>query len=302
MATVSFLAGPVTRTWRCGPRHAPVQLYHNTLTGQRWLSADGVEVPGTVGSFYPISSKSTLSFTVDGQSGTVTMETEGRGSRVTYRCFYGEGNAEVPEENSVALASGGLGAGSGAADEAGKLRVTVDSADMAAEADGKPVYWFKVRSVRESDRAETVVHRRFNNFVALDEACRSAYKGSPLLASLPPLPPRGIKFLENQNDPAFVEKRRWQLQDYLYKLEKVPRIRANIDFATFIGIVDGAKECSVLFPPGPLGLSLTKNGEFTEVTGIKPLPDGKPSAPMVAGCVSIGDKVRKRGRGEERGE
>ena len=47
--SLSLLSGPVTRTWRVGPRHTPVQLYHNTVTGDRWLSVDGVEVPGTVG-------------------------------------------------------------------------------------------------------------------------------------------------------------------------------------------------------------------------------------------------------------
>ena len=67
---------------------------------------------------------------------------------------------------------------------------------------------------------------------------RSAYKGSHLLASFPSLPPRSAKFFEDHLSTAFVEKRRWLLQDWLYKMSQIPRMRRNPDFLTFLGIVD----------------------------------------------------------------
>jgi hypothetical protein len=310
--SVSLLAGPVTRTWRCGPRHSPVQLYHNTITGERWLSCEGLEVPGTVGSFYPFSGHATLNFEVQGAGkGHVTMDVAG--TRVVYRCYFavsGGGEAggapvEVPEENSVALGSsssavGGTAgaAGAAAASEAThKLRVAVEAAEYATDEQGKPVVWFRVRADREagSRGGFTVVHRRFNNFLALGESVGSSFKGSHLMAALPPLPPRGIKFLENQSDPAFIEKRRWLLQDYLYKLEQVPRVRENSDFQTFVGLVDDTREASVIFPVGSqLGLTLVQAGAFTEIGAFKPLADGRPSPALaVPGLLGLGDKVSK---------
>lgn len=289
MASVSFLAGPVTRTWRVGARLVPVQLYHNTITGERWLSVDGLEQPGTVGSNVPLlSPAAVLNFEAAGEKGYVTINTQG--SRFIHRCYFGPGMSEVPEDNSLAATS------SGADNEAGKLKVTIDAAETAADSGAKQAVWFKVHTVRERDRAETIVHRRFNNFVALDEAVRSAYKGSAVIDQLPALPPRGIGLFQNQSDPAFIEKRRWLLQDYLYKLESIPRMRTNSDFTTFLGIVDAARESSVLFPAGPLGLTLVENGSegLVEVQAMRPTAEGQPSPAMAAGVVSVGDKVRTR--------
>ena len=289
MTSVSLLAGPVTRTWRCGPRHAPVQLYHNTLTGQRWLTADGIEVPGSVGTFYgPLSNKTYIMFTLDDNKGVVTLEAAG--SRVIYQCVYNEVN--IPEENSII--DNGNNINQNEVNNSSKLRITIDITELGTDEENKPVTWFKVRTVRESGKGQTVVHRRFNNFLALDEALRSAYKGSPILQSFPSMPTRGIKLLTDQFDPAYIEKRRWLLQDYLYKVENIPRMRTNLDFLTFLGLLDNTRETSCLFPPSlPLGLTLTAKGEFTEITGMKPMPDGRPGPVVADGIISIGDKVSK---------
>jgi len=300
--SLSLLAGPVTRTWRVGARHVPVQLYHNTISGDRWLSVDGIEVPGTVGShFGPIAAPTVLSFEAEGASGRVTITTAGAPfARVRYAASFA--GAELVEDNAAAAAAdaaaaaAGAGGAAAAADGAGALRIAVEAVDMAAdEQTGRAdVAWFRVRSVRESDRRETVVHRRFNNFVALAEAVRSAYQGSALLASVPELPSRGFRFLEDQTSPAFLEKRRWLLQSFLYKLELLPRARQNTDFCSFTGLVDGGvREASCVFPLGaPLGITLTAAGDFTEVTALKANADGTPSPAQRAG-ICAGDKVSK---------
>lgn len=289
MATVSILSGPVTRTWRCGPRHTPVQLYHNTLTGQRWLTVDGIEVPGSNGSFYgPLSAKTTITFTLDDNKGYVTLEASG--SNIIYHCLYNE--IAIPEENSII--DNGNNNAQNTVNSSSKMRITIDLSELGTDEEGKHVIWFKVHTVRESGKGQTIVHRRFNNFLALDEALRSAYKGSPLLQTFPAMAPRGIKLLTDQFDPAFIEKRRWLLQDYLYKVENIPRMRNNLDFLTFLGLLDNTRETSCIFPPSlPLGLTLTAVGEFTEITAMKPMPDGRPSHAAADGIISIGDKVSK---------
>lgn len=47
-SSVSVGAGPVTRTYCVlkNGRRFVVSLFHNTITGERALSIDGVEVPG----------------------------------------------------------------------------------------------------------------------------------------------------------------------------------------------------------------------------------------------------------------
>jgi hypothetical protein len=52
-------------------------------------------------------------------------------------------------------------------------------------------------------------------FCALDEQLKSSYKGSPLLSSFPPLPPRGMKLFQDHTKPEFVDGRRRGLATYL---------------------------------------------------------------------------------------
>ena len=69
-------------------------------------------------------------------------------------------------------------------------------------------------------------------------------------------------------------------------------MRLNADFQSFVGLVDGTRECSVFFPAGPLGISLIVGaGGYTEVAAIKMI-EGRPSAAM-NGLVAVGDKVSK---------
>ena len=155
------------------------------------------------------------------------------------------------------------------------------------------VLFYRVRAVREADERHTVVHRRFRDFFALNDAVRAAYSGSHLLGSFPAPPSRGIPFFDDQSTPAFRERRRWLLHEFIHKLEAIPRMRLNSDFQSFLGLVDGVRETSVFFPPGPLGITLSRGEHgWTEVAALKPNADGTPSPAMVNGLVAIGDKVR----------
>ena len=207
-SVVSFLSGPVTRTWRVGPRLLAVTLNHNTITGSRSLSIDSSEVLGSVGSFNYFSSPLELLFRVDGHEGRVLLSSES--GNVIYRCIvktpHSETAEEVPEENS-------LGAGLGS--EYNKLRLSIDAWDVGLTSRAVSVVYFRVRSIREADERGTVVHRRFRDFIALNEAVRAAYMGSQLLGSFPEPPPRGMFLLENQDDHAFRERRRWLCADFL---------------------------------------------------------------------------------------
>ncbi len=206
---VSFLSGPVTRTWRVGPRLLAVTLHHNTITGTRSLSVDSSEVLGSAGTFTFFSSPLELIFKVDGYEGRVLLKSEG--GNVIYRCIVKAPHAstaeDVPEENS-------LGAGLGS--ESNKLRLSIDAWEVGVSGErAEQIVFYRVRAVREADERGTVVHRRFRDFFALNEAVRAAYKGSQLLGSFPEPPPRGMMFIDNQEDPAFRERRRWLCADYL---------------------------------------------------------------------------------------
>ena len=196
------------------PPPSPTPLPDNTITGSRALTVDGAEVLGSAGSFTFFSAPLDISFAVDAHAGRVMLVSEG--GNVLYRCIVtppGGTAADVPEDNA---AGGGGGGGAGVGADAHKLRVAVEAfEDGVAGERGEPVVFYRVRAVREADERGTVVHRRFRDFFALNDAVRAAYKGSQLLGSFPEPPPRGLPFFDDQNAPAFRERRRWLLADYL---------------------------------------------------------------------------------------
>jgi hypothetical protein len=214
-----------------------------------------------------------------GKSGSVTIAPASGG--FTYTCYYG---GEVVEEEN----------------EAGSKRVAerlweidVEAAELGHDESGKEVVWYIVNTTRTTDRQSTRVHRRFRDFWAFNDQIRSAYKGSALFTSLPDMPSRTFKFLSNQRSPEFIEERRHQLHEFMIKLMQVPRVATNPDFCVFVGILDGVRESSVRFAPGPLGLTVGKDGDHVGVLGFKALPDGSVSPAESAGCVQIGDRLSK---------
>lgn len=283
---LSVLSGPVTRTWCVcvNARMHTVALFHNTIVGERSLSVDGTEVPGSAGRTHMFSTKKIMNYDIDGKSGTVTVEVAN--SLVTYWCHFD--GVEIQEENDILADSEAKNDF-----DVNRLKITIENADIGVDRKGNKLVWFKIHTVRESDERETRVHRRFRDFYAINEALRSAYKGSHLLSSFPELPSRSFKLFEDHTAPAFCEKRRFQLQSWLLKASQIPRMRRNPDFLTFLGIIEGVRECSVLFPPEtPLGISL-RSTQFAEVSGLKALPDGQVSPVQASGMVKVGDKISK---------
>lgn len=238
---VSVVAGPVTRTFtvlRSGRPHT-VSLFHNTITGERSLNVNGAEISGTTGSTTVFSGRTALVFEIDGGRGEVWIWPSSM-THFEYTCNFS--GAEIPEENSIV----GDDSLTASVEAVNRLRITVDAGDAGVDEAGKPVVWFRLHTIRESDANEVIVHRRFREFVAVNEALRSAYKGSHLLSALPDLPPRTVagSFVaslfgraDSALDPKFVEERRWKLQDWAYKMAQVPRMRMNPDFLTFLGCV-----------------------------------------------------------------
>lgn len=208
------------------------------------------------------------------------------GPWVSYHAYF---NGEpLTEENAV------VGGTEKSSDALNKMRIAVEAGVVGVDETGKPVVWFRLRCVRESDAHETVVHRRFRDFYAINEALRSSYKGSHLLTSFPDLPSRSFKLWDDHMSEAFIEKRRGQLHDWVTKIACIPRMRSNPDFLTFLGLIDSLREVSVLFPKDvPLGISVAKKGDFVEVVALKPLADGSPSPAQMSGLIQVGDKVSK---------
>lgn len=247
---------------------------------------------GTAGRTTVFSASPPLSFSLRGAPGSVTIAYSG--GSVLYRCVYA--GADVAEENSVV---GGSAGRQEAEAELGRLKVSVTGADMGVDEAGAPLVLFRLHTVRESDLRETTVHRRFRDFFLLDAALRAAYKGSSLLGSFPALPPRSLKLFADHTSPEFVNRRVFALGDYLHKMLHIPRARGNPDLLTFLGIIDGVRETSALFPGSALGLALrglpaggAGRAGGVEVTGLTRLPEGGPS-PAAAAGVRPGDRVSK---------
>lgn len=187
---------------------------------------DGEDVLGTSGRSLFYQGPATLTFNLRGQSGSVTIAFSG--PNVIYRCTYN--GSDVPEENTVAGGSAGVQLN----EDSLRMKITLDGYELGADDKGQPVVLYKLHSIRERDQRETVVHRRFNEFVGLNEALRACYKGSSLLGSIPSLPSRSIKLfnLVDHLAPDFINKRVFLLTDWLHKVVQVPRARSNPDLLT----------------------------------------------------------------------
>lgn len=306
---VIAISGPVTRTYTISQNAKlhTVSLFHNTITGQRALSIDGVEVGGTAGTTSLLSPRKALVFQIGEGCGEVSISHEG--THVVYTCFWSvagpEGaSVEVSEENDVV--NGTTEADLDGTKDTNRLRISIEAADTGVDETGKPVSWYRIKTLRENDQREVTVHRRFRDFFSVEEQLKSSYKGSHLLASFPSLPPRTLAgsmlsslFGSTSHlDAGFVEERRWKLSDWLYKTSQLPRMRTNVDFLTFLGICDDFRETSVLFPKDvPMGLTLNKaQGDSVEVGGLKALQDGSPSPAQMSNLIFVGDQVSGKTR------
>ncbi len=89
---------------------------------------------------------------------------------------------------------------------------------------------------RRSFQKWTVL-KRFAQFVEMDEALRAAFAHRPdVMSSLPSLPEKVYKVIQDHMDDHFVEKRRVLLENYLQKLLLVTPVLYNTDFLAFLGV------------------------------------------------------------------
>lgn len=276
---VSLFSGSVTRTWAVtvdGTNHT-VTLNHHTLSGSRVVAVDGQEIEGTDGSSTLLSGPTELSFEVGSHDLKLSISPVGGAFRYAMT-LDGE---SVSEENELVSKP-----------SAAKLEVSVPSTTSGVDEKGERVIWYLVETRRPDGRV-VQCHRRFRDFFGVNEQVRSSFKGSHLLKSLPRPPARRVTLFADHFSDAFIEERRAGLEKFLRDLQAVPRASTNADLLSFLGTMESTRETSVLFPAGPLGLTIRPDRGWVVVVDFKTLDDGSPGPAEAAGVVSIGDRVSK---------
>lgn len=207
---------------------------------------DYVEVPGSWGTTSVFHSSTTLSFRVGQAHGHVTIHRESMLS-YSYECVFDDRKLKdttfVPQSELPSLS----------------VTVQVSDATTAPNPDpsnGATVAWYRVDVTRNEDKAFTTVHRRFKDFMFLDEQVRAALSGHHISSSLPTAPSREFKLLTDHDDPSFIESRRKALEVYCQKLFTVPHVMTVPDVLPFIGLANQMREVSIIFQEKKLGLSI----------------------------------------------
>jgi hypothetical protein len=144
-----------------------------------------------------------------------------------------ERGGEEADRSRDGTAARGGGGGGGSGGSGGDGVAHVGGATSKGEHKMVAVY----RVVARARGAPVEGFKRFSDFVELDRKVRSAFAGSHLLSSLPSLPPKSIKLLNDHTDAAFVEQRRQGLQHYMAKLVALPRIPLNPDVLEFLALL-----------------------------------------------------------------
>ena len=120
-------------------------------------------------------------------------------------------------------------------------------------------YLVAVTSVA-TGREATRVHRRFRDFVDLDETVTAAFAGHHMRSSMPHLPSKKIKLVQDHLDPSFLEQRRAELDAYVDRLCRVPHVWSTPGMEPFFGVASNAREYSVIFKSRTLGFTVGKCG------------------------------------------
>lgn len=105
------------------------------------------------------------------------------------------------------------------------------------------VTWYSMNVQRLTDMTSTVVHRRFSEFVTLDDTIKATLKD----AALPSLPEKSFKLTTNHLDIAFIEKRRQKLDLYMKTLVRTANVSALPQVRTFLGFPDEVSTVFFLF-------------------------------------------------------
>jgi len=115
----------------------------------------------------------------------------------------------------------------------------VTDARVADEGVEKYVLYSLVVKKKGTDEQVSKREARFNSFMSTYQLLKSMYKKHPTLKSnLPPIPGKDIKMMRNHTDPAFVEKRREGLNDFVTKLATFPGVLTVPGLRDWLGLND----------------------------------------------------------------
>eukprot|EP00466_Bigelowiella_natans_P001832 jgi/Bigna1/78783/fgenesh1_pg.57_\ len=212
------MGGTITsRSWRV--KHPEqqtthiVQLRHNNVSGRRELLVDGRSITNSI---KIMDAEENIKFNIAGKEGVVMIRIDY--FTFTYACkFDGRPMPEMTfdicdhEEKEY------------------ECKIPSVSTRMISE---KRVAVFRVEMTCEGETHTFV--KRFRDFVTFDAFLRGAYDGHHLLQNLPRLPPRHNPIFTNHFAKPFLEERRKQLETYVNKLVKVPKVVNNPDFLSFL--------------------------------------------------------------------
>ena len=263
---VSIFSGEVNRTWRfCdgGGQHHEVSLYHHPLTGARAALVDHEELEGSLGTSSVFhGSTTTIPFACGGCRGAIHIQ---RSAFFGFSYACSADGVSVPEATSATAdprrAPGRAGGRSGPALTVNSCRVLAHVTTRDHASPSAPIVWYLIEThaSKGDEVATTRVHRRFRDFADLDEAVNGALAGHHVRSSVPRLPQKKLKLLQDHNDQTFLDARRRDLDGYVAKLVHVPHVWATPPAAPFVGVADNVREYSVVFPERTLGFTLGKS-------------------------------------------
>jgi len=226
------------------PLLATIYLTHNNVTGQLVLDVraeskvvvDGGRARVVVGKGH------TIPFSVGSNVGRCSVHPKTTGFE--YSCtFGGEQIVEVQRRPVVWL------------EALQPSHVSVAVQDRVEFRAGKNYYSLVV----QADGQEPVVYRkRYSEFAEVHDRMRQAYVGSHLRASLPAPPAKILNPFFDQLEPAFVQNRQVELNDYVKKIITVPRALAMPALLDFLGLQlrapSSAEPVDLLAPPASVDL------------------------------------------------
>jgi len=214
------MGSTITKSWEItADDHTKgiVQLRHHTITGARTLLIDGNE---TFSDYKLFDDGDIISFDFKDKKGVVRISLEGLAT-YSYKLIYN--GKEYPDMNSSKKEYKNQ-----------DVKISIPSYEIReiSKEEKTVVYVIKI----SWDGQEHNISKRYSEIAELDSQVRSAYADGHLLSSMPQLPPRQLKLLQDHLSPEFIEQRRHDLEVYLQRLVSLPKVTRNPDLLRFIGV------------------------------------------------------------------
>ena len=125
------------------------------------------------------------------------------------------------------------------------------------------VTWYLVEAsarLEDGATATTRVHRRFRDFADFDETLQASLAGYASRSSLPKLPAKRPKIVQDHGSPEFLDEREKGLDAYVQRLVQVPHVWLATGAPAFVGLADAVREyrggVEISARRGPFGLML----------------------------------------------